>query len=129
MKLTTIFNKQGERIAYYILKDEELDGFAEELAEVEQTITATKLTDVSLAAALLACYDDQSFFLAAHLFDMLYESSIFLGPSDVSEGVYDAARVVYGARKASMREEIAKGLIEDFFIDPLSECRKQMNGA
>lgn len=129
MKLATIFNKQGDRISYYILKDKELDGFAEELAEVEQTIMATKLTDDSLATALLACYEDQSFFLAAHLFDMLYESSIFLGPSDVSEGVYDAARVVYGARKASMREEIAKGLIEDFFIDPLSECRKQMNGA
>lgn len=129
MKLATIFNKQGERIAYYILKDEELDGFAEELAEDEQTITATKLNDDSLAAALLSCYEEQSFFLAAHLFDMLYESSIFIGPSDVSEGVYDAARVVYGARKACMREEIAKGLIEDFFIDPLSECRKPMNGA
>lgn len=125
MKLATIFNKQGERIAYYILKDEELDGFAEE----EQSVSFTKLTDDSLATALLACYEDQSFYLAAHLFDMLYESSIFIGPSDVSEGVYDAARVVYGARKASMREEIAKGLIEDFFIDPLSECRKQMNGA
>ena len=129
MKLATIFNKHGDRIAHYILKDEELDDFAEELAEEEQTLTATKLNDDSLATALLACYNDQSFFLAAHLFDMLYESSIFLGPSDVSEGVYDAARVVYGARKASMREEIAKGLIEDFFIDPLSECRKPTNGA
>lgn len=129
MKLATIFNKHGERIAYYILKDEELDGFAEELAEEEQSVSFTKLTDDSLATALLACYEDQSFYLAAHLFDMLYESSIFIGPSDVSEGVYDAARVVYGARKASMREEIAKGLIEDFFIDSLSECRKQMNGA
>lgn len=129
MKLATIFNKQGERIAHYILKDEELDGFAEELAEEEQSVSFTKLTDDSLAAALLSCYEDQSFFLAAHLFDMLYESSIFLGPSDVSEGVYDAARVVYGAREATMREEIAKGLIEDFFIDPLSECRKPTNGA
>lgn len=129
MKLATIFNKQGERIAYYFLKDEELDGFAEELAEEEQSVSFTKLTDDSLATALLSCYEEQSFFLAAHLFDMLYESSIFLGPSDVSEGVYDAARVVYGAREATMREEIAKGLIEDFFIDPLSECRKQMNGA
>lgn len=129
MKLATIFNKQGERSAYYILKDEELVDFAEELAEDEQTLTATKLNDDSLAAALLSCYEEQSFFLAAHLFDMLYESSIFLGPSDVSEGVYDAARVVYGARRASMREEIAKGLIEDFFIDPLSECRKPTNGA
>lgn len=129
MKLATIFNKQGERIAYYILKDEELGGFAEELAEDEQSVSFTKLTDDSLAAALLSCYEDQSFFLAAHLFDMLYESSIFLGPSDVSEGVYDAARVVYGARAATMREEIAKGLIEDFFIDPLSECRKPTNGA
>ena len=129
MKLATIFNKQGERIAYCILKDEELDGFAEDLAEDEQTLTATKLTDDSLATALLACYEDRSFYLAAHLFDMLYESSIFLGPSDVSYGVYDAARVVYGGRKATMREEIAKGLIEDFFIDPLSECRKQTNGA
>lgn len=35
MKLATIFNKQGDRIAYYILKDEELDGFVEELAEDE----------------------------------------------------------------------------------------------
>lgn len=129
MKLATIFNKQGERIAYYILKDEELDGFAEELAEDEQSVSFTKLTDDSLATALLSCYDDQSFYLASQLFDMLYESSIFLGPSDVSEGVYDAARVVYGARNATMREEIAKGLIEDFFIDPLSECRKPMNGA
>lgn len=129
MKLATIFNKQGERIAYYVLKDEELDDFAEELAEDGQSVSFTKLTDDSLATALLACYDDQSFFLAANLFDMLYESSIFLGPSDVTDGVYDAARVVYGARKASMREEIAKGLIEDFFIDPLSECRKPTNGA
>lgn len=129
MKLATIFNEKGERIAYYILKDEELDDFAEELAEDGQSVSFTKLTDDSLATALLACYDDQSFFLAAHLFEMLYESSIFLGPSDVTDGVYDAARVVYGARKASMREEIAKGLIEDFFIDPLSECRKPTNGA
>ena len=129
MKLATIFNKQGERIAYYILKDEELDGFAEELAEDEQSVSFTKLTDDSLATALLSCYDDQSFYLASHLFDMLYESSIFIGPSDVSEGVYDAARVVYGAREATMREEITKGLIEDFFIDPLSECRKPTNGA
>lgn len=129
MKLATIFNKQGERIAYYILKDEDLDGFAEELAEEEQSVSFTKLTDDSLATALLSCYEEQSFFLAAHLFDMLYESSIFLGPSDVSEGVYDAARVVYGAREATMREEIANGLIEDFFIDPLSECRKPTNGA
>ena len=103
MKLATIFNKQGERIAYYILKDEELGGFAEELAEDGQSVYFTKLTDDSLAAAMLSCYADQSFFLAAHLFDMLYESSIFLGPSDVSEGVYDAARVVSGAREATMR--------------------------
>lgn len=129
MKLATIFNKQGERVAYYILKDEELGGFAEELAEDEQSVSFTKLTDDSLATALLSCYEEQSFFLAAHLFDMLYESSIFLGPNDVSEGVYDAARVVYGARAATMREEIAKGLIEDFFIDPLSEHRKPTNGA
>ena len=109
MKLAIIFNKHGERIAYYILKDEELDGFAEELAEVEQTITATKLTDDSLATALLACYEDQSFYLAAHLFDMLYESSIFISPSDVSEGVYDAARVVYGARRPACARKSPRG--------------------
>lgn len=128
MKLATIFNNQGERIAYYILKDEELDGFAEELAEDGQTVSFTKLTDDSLAAALLSCYEEQSFFLAAHLFDMLYESSIFIRPSDVSDGIYDAARVVYGARNASKREGLAEAVIENFFIDPLSECRKPMNG-
>lgn len=129
MKLATIFNKQGKRIAYYILKDVELDDFRAELAEEGQTLTAKKLTDKSLAKALLSCYEDQSFTLAAHLFDLLYESSIFIRPSDVSEGFYDAARMVYSARNASKRLEMTKGLIEDYFIDPLSECRKPMNGA
>ena len=129
MKLATVFNPMGERVSYVILKDDEVDGFRDEIAEEGRTMTVVELNDTSLAVALQSCYEEQSFFLAACLFESVYESSIFLGLSDLSEGSYDAARLIYGARGVTKRLELTKAVIENFFIDPLSECRKPTNGA
>ena len=128
MKLATIFNQKGERVSYVILKDDEVGGFRQEIAEEGETLTAAELNDDSLAVALQSCYEEQAFFLAACLFESVYESSVFLGPSDLSEGVYDAARLIYGVRAASKRMALTEAVIENFFIDPLSECQKPTNG-
>lgn len=129
MKLATVFNSKGERVSYVVLKDDEVEGFRNEIAEEGRTMTVAELNDKSLTAALLSCYEEQAFFLAVCLFEAVYESSIFLGLSDLSEGTYDAARLIYGTRDVTERVELTKAVIENFFIDPLSECRKLTNGA
>lgn len=129
MKLATVFNSKGERVSYVILKDDEVDMFRDEIAEDGRTMTVVELNDKSLAVALQSCYEEQAFFLAACLFESVYESSIFLGLSDLSEGSYDAARLIYGTRDVTERVGLTKAVIENFFIDPLSECRKPTNGA
>ena len=127
--MATLFNPKGERVSYVVLKGDEVDGFRDEIAEEGQTMAVAELNDKSLADALLSCYEEQAFFLAVCLFEAVYESSIFLGPSDLSEGSYDVARLIYGARDVTERVELTKAVIENFFIDPLSECRKPTNGA
>mgnify|MGYP000965890994 CR=1 FL=1 len=128
MKLATIFNQKGERVSYVILKDDEVSGFRQDIAEEGERLTAAELNDDSLAVALQSCYEEQAFFLAACLFESVYESSVFIGPGDLSDGIYDAARLIYGARDAAKRMKLTEAVIENFFIDPLSECRKRTNG-
>ena len=95
-----------------------MEGFEVETKEDGQTMAVAELNDDSLAVALLSCYEEQAFFLAARLFDSVYESSIFLGASDLSEGVYDVARAVYGGGCIHDRIRLAQEAIENFFTTP-----------
>lgn len=114
MKLATIFNPKGERVSYAILKDNEVDGFRDEIAEEGKAMFVADLNDDSLEAALLSCYEEQAFFLATCLFESIYESSIFLGPSNLSERAYEAARMIYDIRDVNTRVEAARAATVDF---------------
>lgn len=118
MKLATIFNQKGERVSYVILKDNEVRGFGKEIRRDNQTMSVVELNNDSLAAALRSCYDDGAFTLANRLFDSVYESSIFLGPSDLSEEVYGIARAIYGGGVINDRLRMTKEAIENFFTNP-----------